>query len=87
MSKITYPTVRFRHVDDCRQEGCPGHEMVAMFTRTTDHYMFLVDGKLEYVMDSNEWAAMLSSLYGGQVDMTSEVIPNTMWKVGYQNPR
>jgi hypothetical protein len=57
MSKRTV-SVAYRHVDDCRPTGCPGHTMTATLNRTVDRVLLERDGERVAYLDTNEWEAI-----------------------------
>lgn len=61
MSKSVGPAITYTCSNDCRQEGCPGHEIREIFCRSTDVYIFEIDGKPEYYFDENQLIAFLKA--------------------------
>lgn len=55
------PIIKYTCFNDCRQEGCPGHEIREVFHRTSDVIIFEIDGKREYYFDENCFRAMLEA--------------------------
>lgn len=55
--------VEYRCLDDCRQEGCPGHKVRKNFQRSTDIIIFEFENKstneiTNLYFDSNQLAAI-----------------------------
>ena len=61
MSRSYSPVLNFRHLDDCKQSGCPRHTIRAIYNHTIDMVDFEIDGKTQYLFDPNEWIAMMQS--------------------------
>ena len=55
------PPISYRCLNDCRQEGCPGHLVRFGYSRCSDVEFFEIDGKCEYFFDENMLAAALES--------------------------
>jgi hypothetical protein len=50
MSKTRGPEVRYKCLNDCRQEGCPGHVVRLVHDLSTDIYIFEIDGNPDYLL-------------------------------------
>lgn len=61
MSTSYGKVVEYRCLNDCRQEGCPGHTLRAVHHNTSDVLSFEIDGKSEYWFDYNTFKAMIES--------------------------
>lgn len=48
--------------EDCRQQGCPGHEMELTFQTTSNIYNFKKDGKSMLCIDRSTMSALLGML-------------------------
>ena len=59
MSKALGPSTKFTHLNDCKQEGCPGHTMQLIYNCSTDQQEVHIDGKCEYIFDDNTWNALV----------------------------
>lgn len=55
------PIVKFHCLNDCRQEGCPGHEARFTYSRSSDVEWFEVDGEQTHTFDANMLRAALES--------------------------
>jgi hypothetical protein len=53
MGCIYGPMIEFRHLNDCAQEGCPGHKLRVVSSRSSDVLSVEIDGKNEYWFDPN----------------------------------
>lgn len=53
---------RYRCLNDCRMEGCPGHTLQVQFFNTADVVRILVDGEITTTFDGEEFEAMLRSV-------------------------
>lgn len=58
MSNQYYRT-RYNCSSDCRQEGCPSHDLVLHVANTSDTRAVLVDGEIKTVFDDNQFTALL----------------------------
>lgn len=59
MSK--YSTTRSYHcINDCRREGCPGHEVKLEYYITTDSVNIYVDNTFCTTFDENLWRALVN---------------------------
>lgn len=45
----------FHCCNDCKQSGCPGHEMELVYHNTSDTVSIRIDGNIEHVFDHTEW--------------------------------
>jgi hypothetical protein len=61
VSRAFGPEIHYHCANDCRQEGCPGHAIREVFDRSTDIYIYEIDGKPEYYFDENELSALLKA--------------------------
>lgn len=61
MSRSVGPEVSYRCTNDCKQTGCPGHVIREVFDRSSDIYVFNIDGNPEYYFDENLLAALLKA--------------------------
>lgn len=61
MSRARGPEVEYRCSYDCQQSGCPGHKIREVFDRSTDTYIYEIDGEPAYYFDENVLAALLKA--------------------------
>jgi len=61
MSTTYGQEIKFRHLNDCEQVGCPGHTMKAVHHNTSDTLSFEIDGKAEYWFEYKTFKAMVAS--------------------------
>jgi len=59
MSKTYSPTTTYHCINDCRQEGCPGHELRLIWDLSTDHVIEEIDGIEVEVYDEHRFMAIL----------------------------
>lgn len=53
--------VKFNHLNDCRQEGCPGHVLRIVYHNTSDTLSLEVDGEQELTLDPNTFEAAIQA--------------------------
>jgi len=46
--------------NDCRQTGCPGHEVELIFHHTSDTVSIVRDGKHQHTYDKTEWRVLVN---------------------------
>jgi coenzyme F420-reducing hydrogenase gamma subunit len=61
MSRIKSKPVKYTCDNDCRMEGCPGHEMRVTRELTSDTVVVEVDGELREVLGESEFCAMVEA--------------------------
>jgi hypothetical protein len=61
MSSHKSQPVRYTCFNDCRVEGCPGHDLVFVFNGTSDTYSVEIDSKNCYDFDEHMFSAMISA--------------------------
>jgi hypothetical protein len=61
LSTSTGPYIEFSCLNDCRETGCPGHKLRAIFSRTSDVLSFEMDGTTEWWFDEHLFAAMVKA--------------------------
>jgi len=49
----------FKHLNDCKQCGCPGHVLEIAYNSTTDQTIVSVDGEEYAIFDDGLWNAMI----------------------------
>jgi hypothetical protein len=57
-------TVEYHCLNDCRQEGCPGHQLRFVFNGTSDTYSVEIDGTEMFFFDEHQFHAMMKSFHG-----------------------
>jgi hypothetical protein len=62
MSRVASKPVRYTCDNDCRMEGCPGHEMRVTRELTSDTVRVEVDGELVGVFGDGQFCAMVEAL-------------------------
>lgn len=61
MGRNNSKPVKFTCSNDCRQMGCPGHELVLSWCRSSDTVAVMIDGKIHSVFDDGEMIALLQA--------------------------
>jgi len=49
----------YQCLNDCRQGGCPGHEMKVIHSSTSDTVTVEVDSEIRFCADDNAWVCMM----------------------------
>jgi len=52
--------IHFRHDNDCKMSGCPGHFMTAEHQTTSDYFTVKVDGVIIYSGDDNTTRSLIN---------------------------
>ena len=55
----TFRETTFKHLNDCRQLGCPGHTMRVVFHGTSDTVSMSIDGEEYFVLDEDAFETMV----------------------------
>lgn len=53
--------VEAKHLNDCRQEGCPGHKLRMVYHNTSDTLSLEIDGKTCWIMDPDIFEAAIQA--------------------------
>jgi len=61
MFKIRSSPITYHCINDCREEGCPGHELRLVWNLSTDDLEENCDGELVEVYDEHRFTALMKA--------------------------
>jgi len=59
MSSNWSEAINYKCFNDCRMEGCPGHQLQIEYFNTADTVNLFIDGELRICFDDNQFEALL----------------------------
>jgi hypothetical protein len=68
MSKALIGVTQFCCATDCKQMGCPGHELRLEMDCSTDTYVVSIDGVLTQMFDENLLHAIIDCTRAATID-------------------